>query len=51
MHALGFRHEHQRPDRDDYIKVLSENIKSGFKSEFEKIYYDWFPYNEGQPSD
>ena len=21
MHALGFYHEHQRPDRDDFVKV------------------------------
>lgn len=29
MHALGFFHEHTRPDRDKFVKILWENIKTG----------------------
>ena len=36
-HALGLFHEHQRPDRDDFISVVRENIKTGQESNFSPV--------------
>nr|XP_054774034.1 uncharacterized protein LOC129282127 [Lytechinus pictus] len=40
MHAIGFRHEHNRPDRDGYIDVYWQNIKEGFTTNFRKYSND-----------
>ncbi|KFD49766.1 hypothetical protein M513_09361, partial [Trichuris suis] len=50
MHATGFIHEHNRSDRDRYIKVLWKNVISGMETEFAKEgdqIYDTlgFPYD------
>jgi len=36
MHALGFMHEHERPDRDDYVEILFDHIDKKEHSQFEK---------------
>lgn len=35
-HTLGLMHEHQRPDRDDYIDVFMDDIPCGAKSQYRK---------------
>ena len=34
MHALGFFHEHTRPDRNKFVKILWDNIKKGIMHTF-----------------
>lgn len=37
LHALAFFHMHQVPDRDEYVKIVYENIKKNFWSSFAKV--------------
>ncbi|KAL3071229.1 hypothetical protein niasHT_035555 [Heterodera trifolii] len=37
MHALGLEHEHQRPDRDKFIRIHWENVEPDKHLNFEKI--------------
>ena len=52
VHALGFVHEHTRPDRDSFVSVNFDNIKTGKEGNFEKRpqgYSDFFPKDSVNP--
>ncbi|XP_048585737.1 zinc metalloproteinase nas-14 isoform X2 [Nematostella vectensis] len=36
MHAVGFWHEQSRPDRNQYVEILWENVQKGMESQFNK---------------
>ena len=36
LHAIGFFHEHNRYDRDNYVDVNWENVGAGLESRFFK---------------
>ena len=40
MHAIGFYHEHNRPDRDNYITVVEANVEEGKENNFDIIPVD-----------
>ncbi|CAJ0581159.1 unnamed protein product, partial [Mesorhabditis spiculigera] len=37
MHVIGFIHEHQREDRDQYVKIVWQNIIPGANGDFDKL--------------
>lgn len=43
MHALGFAHEHSKPDRDQYVNIVWENIDPDFKAQFDIIPREMLP--------
>ncbi|KAE9554888.1 hypothetical protein FO519_001916 [Halicephalobus sp. NKZ332] len=50
LHVLGLEHEHQRPDRDEFIKIIYSNVEPDKMSNFGKIpeddvYYKEHPYD------
>ncbi|XP_022240922.1 low choriolytic enzyme-like [Limulus polyphemus] len=50
MHAIGFEHEHNRPDRNEYVIVIWENILPSNYFQFDIVYafeFDTF----GEPYD
>ncbi|XP_031559878.1 tolloid-like protein 1 [Actinia tenebrosa] len=36
-HVVGFWHEHTRPDRQEYVTIINENIKKGEEHNFQKL--------------
>lgn len=50
LHTLGFHHQQCSPDRDEYVKIVEENISEGHEKNFVK--YDAFEVEDfDQPYD
>ncbi|XP_059168133.1 blastula protease 10-like [Physella acuta] len=48
-HAIGYNHEQGRPDRDDYVEIMMENIDKqrlyNFKKLFPEAFLNYTPYD------
>ncbi|KAF8764444.1 Zinc metalloproteinase nas-6 like protein [Argiope bruennichi] len=47
LHAIGFEHEHNRPDRGDYVIINWRNIEDGEENQFKKLrrnQYEWMDF-------
>ena len=51
LHALGFIHEHSRPDRDDYIDILWSHIQPRYQSQFAVVPESFFEIQKQTPFD
>ncbi|XP_028391807.1 zinc metalloproteinase nas-14-like [Dendronephthya gigantea] len=49
-HVIGFWHEQSRPDRDDYIRIVWENVIDSMKYNFDKV-VDGAVDSVGEPYD
>ncbi|XP_020614254.1 zinc metalloproteinase dpy-31-like [Orbicella faveolata] len=50
-HALGFLHEQDRPDRDQYVRIRKENLQDGWKTVLNKPNDMWNYDTSGTPHD
>lgn len=57
MHHLGFAHEHQRPDRDEFITIDPNNLEPNFANQLTKLpggtnqYANWINNFDVTPPD